>query len=1037
MRFLLPSMVRLLPWPTGYSAVLGAGGLAAAFLSFTTTSTLADCAPSSPGVVVCSGADNDGYANTPGQATAVTVTSGATINSGGITITGPGDSSIVNSGNVNGSLSGPVGGTTMSNLSIYASGNSSFSIDQNGNINQNIGVEGTTGTNSLIVRPGHSVNNVGMDGASNIVDNAGMFNSTLTLTADPGGQNAITNRAGAQLNTIVINGDNTTIDNAGIINQAITQNGGGIFNIINREGAVISGLIDTSSIDSVDRIDNAGTINNGARLGGGNDYFVNRDNGTSGDPVTNGTIDMGPGNDFFIMADGTINGQIQLGTGTDVAAISGGRITSSVDAGDGNDFIAWSGGTISSGLFGGTGNDSAIFSNLTSTNLTPGLAIDGGTGNDRLAWQNTQNAGGGQGTNVDTLRNWETIAVARGSQLTFEYGGDSLVLGDAGTLTGQLLIEDDNSSVIAGSPDTHTVTSAVAGNPVLVSNAGLIDLTTGSSTDTNRFVVRGNYLGDDGRLALQTYLDIDSDTLSDQLVIDGGNGGGRGAGTSALSITNFGGPGAQTSANGILVIDAQNGATTDSGAFSLAGPVAAGIFEYQLFQGGVTANAATDNDWFLRSSVSSPTPPPVPTDPTPITPTVPVQPLIPTPPPPPPQAPQPPIPTDPTPITPTVPPAPPPVVPPVTPPAPPPPEPPVMPPPEPPTEPPVEPPVEPPTEPPVEPPTEPPTGGEVPLIRPEIPGYVIAPLVAADLGLEELGTFHERQGNQFLLDAYGEVPRGWMRLFGKTFDSEWTPRIEDMSYQMDPELDGRLWGLQLGADLYGKLRDDGSEDRFGLFYSHGQAEGGITANALAQTQIHTGNLSLVSDGIGAYWTYIDEDGWYFDAVALASWLRGDVTSDRGIGADIDGYSLLGSLEAGVPLPLDETWTLEPQAQLIVQHVALGDTSDPFSSIDYAGLTGVIGRLGVRLEADTEVNGRPAQLFGSADLWHRFSTESTVQFNEDSVHTVTDGTSLELRGGLNLEVSDAVSAFGALSYETVVDGRDGQSFGANIGLKITW
>ncbi|BCM20325.1 autotransporter domain-containing protein [Mesorhizobium sp. J8] len=978
--------------------------------------SLADCAATTPGVVACSGADNDGYANTPGQSVAVTVSGGATINSGGIAVTGPGDSSIVNSGNINGSLSGTVAGAAMSNMSIYATGNTSFSIDQNGSINQNIGVNGTTGTNTLTVRPAHSVNTVAMDGASNIIDNAGMFNSSLTLTAGPGGQNAITNRAGAQLNTVVINGDNTIIDNAGTINQSITQNGGGTFSVINRSGAVISGLIDTSSIDSVDRIDNAGTINNGARLGGGNDYFINRANGASGSPVTNGTVDMGAGNDYFLMVDGTINGQILTGTGADVIGISGGRITSSVDAGDDNDFIAWGGGTISSGLFAGAGNDSAIFSNLTSTNLTPGLTIDGGTGNDKLAWQNTRNAAGGQGTNVDTIRNWELIALARGSQLTFEFGGDTLVLGDSGTLTGQLIIDDATSSVIAGSPEVHTVTSAVGGNPVTVSNSGTIDMVTGSSTERNRFVVMGNYVGHDGVLALQTFLDTDSDTRSDQLVINGANGGGSGTGATALAITNFGGPGAQTNANGILVIDAQNGATTGSGSFTLAGPVAAGIYEYQLFQGGVAPNAATDNDWFLRSSITNPPPePPIPSNPTPITPTVPVLPVIPTPPEPPPQPPQPPIPTDPTPITPTVPTEPPtPITPTV----------------------PVLPPVEPP---PVEPPAPPPEPitPDVPLIRPEIPGYVVTPMMAAELGLTELGTFHERQGNQSFLDVYGEHPRGWARVFGQSSNAAWAPRIGGMAYEIAPKFDGTIWGLQIGADFYGRLHEDGSQDRAGLFYSHGQADGDIVANSLGEMQIHTGKLNLMSDGLGAYWTYVDKDGWYFDAVGMVGWLHGDATSNRGVGDDISGFSLLGSAEVGVPLAIDQTWAIEPQAQIIVQHVSLGNTSDPFTSIDYSDMTGVTGRLGARLEANTEMNGRPVQFFASADFWHRFSTDSSVEFNDVGIDTATGGTSLELQAGLNTKVADTVSAYGSLSYETALDGPSHRGFGANVGLRVKW
>ena len=1021
--------------------LIGAAGAAATLFLLTATPSLADCATTSPGTVTCSpGGSGGGYSGGPA---AITVSSGTTINSQGISVSGAGDTSIVNNGNINGSLTGTVAGAPMSNMSIYVTGGGNVSIDENGSINQNIGVNGSTGTNTLIVRAGHSVNTTAMSGLNNTVDNSGMFNSSLTLTSGAGGQNSITNRVGAQLNTIVLNGTNNAIDNAGTINQSITQVGTGTNSIINRSGAVISGVIDTTGGGaSVDRIDNAGTINNGVKLGDGNDYFVNRPSGTSGNnpPVANGTIDMGAGNDYFVMAGGTVNGQVLMGPGTDTVGISAGRITSSVDAGDGNDFIFWSGGNVSSGLFAGTGNDSAIFTNLTSANLTPGLPIDGGLGTDRLAWQNSSN--GPNGTDVGSITNWETVSLQQGSHLTFEYGGDALVLGDAGTGTGTLTIGDSSSSVLAGSTDVHTVTAAVAGNPVTVNNSGTIDMTTNSTSDTNRFVVMGNYAGFNGVLALQTYLAADSDVLSDQLVINGANGGGSATGTTLLDITNFGGPGDQTSGNGILVVSALNGATTSAGAFALAGPVSAGIYDYELFQGGLTPNPATDNNWYLRSSIISPppsppvSPPPVPPVP-PVSPPPPVPPPLTPPPPPPPQTPPPP------PSPPAPPPGggasppPPPVSPPVSPPPapvvpPPPPTPPASPPPPPPS------PVAPlPPAPPPPPPGGPPPSGDIPLVRPEIPGYIVAPLLAAEMGLAELDTFHKRQGDQSLLDAYGEHPRGWGRAFGQSFSSAWSPQIENMTYQIDPKFDGRMSGLQVGMDIFGRRNDDGSQDRAGLFYAHSQADGEVTANSLARTQIATGHLSVIGDGLGAYWTYIGRQGWYLDAVGIANWLSGGATSYRGVGDRMDGYSVLASAEAGVPLVINETWTIEPQAQLIWQRVALGSASEPYTSIDYANLDGFTGRLGARVEANTKIDEHPAKFFASADFWHQFTTQSSVQFNDVGINTAVGGTSLELQAGLDAEISKTVSAFGGINYSTGLDGQAQRSFGANVGLRVKW
>lgn len=52
--------------------------------------------------------------------------------------------------------------------------------------------------------------------------------------------------------------------------------------------------------------------------------------------------------------------------------------------------------------------------------------------------------------------------------------------------------------------------------------------------------------------------------------------------------------GVATSGQGIRVVDAQNGATTEEGAFALSRPLQAGAFNYTL-------NRDSDEDWYLRS----------------------------------------------------------------------------------------------------------------------------------------------------------------------------------------------------------------------------------------------------------------------------------------------------------------------------------------------------------------------------------------------------------------------------------------------------
>ena len=157
----------------------------------------------------------------------------------------------------------------------------------------------------------------------------------------------------------------------------------------------------------------------------------------------------------------------------------------------------------------------------------------------------------------------------------------------------------------AGAPNTFSPNSAVsvAGGGTLdlngfsqtvsgVINAGLVNLGTGTAPGT--VLTTTSYAGTGGTIAMNTFLGGDG-SPSDKLVINGGTA----TGNSFLRITNAGGPGAETVANGIEVVSAINGGTTAPGAFMLAGEARAGAFDYDLFRGGL--GGSNPSDWFLRS----------------------------------------------------------------------------------------------------------------------------------------------------------------------------------------------------------------------------------------------------------------------------------------------------------------------------------------------------------------------------------------------------------------------------------------------------
>ena len=104
--------------------------------------------------------------------------------------------------------------------------------------------------------------------------------------------------------------------------------------------------------------------------------------------------------------------------------------------------------------------------------------------------------------------------------------------------------------------------------------------------------VNGNYVGSGGTIVFNTVLG-DSSSATDKMIVNGNTSGQTG-----VRVVNAGGLGAQTTGNGIQLIQV-NGAS--NGTFSLTGRVSAGAFNYNLFQGGVGADD-NDGDWYLRSS---------------------------------------------------------------------------------------------------------------------------------------------------------------------------------------------------------------------------------------------------------------------------------------------------------------------------------------------------------------------------------------------------------------------------------------------------
>lgn len=414
------------------------------------------------------------------------------------------------------------------------------------------------------------------------------------------------------------NGNNIFQMNNGTITVSLTQGSGADIVQISggKIGAVLQGdgtdsfAMSAGVIDSLDQGDahdrftlNAGTII-GAFLNGDDALMIGGTIGRVNMMLDKNLFDMRGGtiignlvtgfDDDTILVSGNsfIGGNVSTSGGTDLITVRGGTIDGQILASTGNDRFNWvGGGQIHGFVLMGDDNDTALLQNLNETLLASTPLIDGGTGTDTLTFDNTQAATPGRYTN------WEQVTLDNNA--TFRLGG-TFVLGDTGTQTGTMTINGSSSLLV----DTGTLSAFTTGQLVTLNNRGSIDMTTGSATATDTLTVNGNYNGNGGKLLLQSVLGADG-SPSDKLVVSQGTL----QGSTAISVSNLGGAGAATLQDGIQVVQATNGASGSAGAFTLAGPVSAGAFDYRLFKGGVTAG--TGENYYLRSTVPVTPPDPV------------------------------------------------------------------------------------------------------------------------------------------------------------------------------------------------------------------------------------------------------------------------------------------------------------------------------------------------------------------------------------------------------------------------------------------
>lgn len=799
------------------------------------------------------------------------------------------------------------------------------------------------------------------------------------FTCDSGNSGSLTDLSGNNSLTLPANG-------TGQINGSVTFGAGTDRTEIN--SGVITGAVNQGAgID--DFVMNAGSIGSLAQ-GDGRDTFL-MTGGTivgafeDGDVarMTGGTIgrvDMKLDNNIFDMSGGQILGNLVTAFGTDTIIVSGGRIGGNISVSGGNDSITVTGGEVVGSILASVGNDTLLWSGGIIRS-----AIVMGDGNDSATLRNlddsvlalTPNVDGGAGNDVLTFDNTRTALPARFSNW------ETVNLNNASQLdlgSGTLLLGDSVSGTGVLNVDASSSVFSTQGavSPAVAGQA---------ATFNNAGVIdltRNNSRTDDTLTINGNYVGNGGQLLL-QSVLDGDGApsdklvvnNGSLSGTTVITVSNLGGPGGLTLENGIQLVQAQGTAVSNNSAFVLNGPVSKGAYDYYLFKGGVTAG--TENSWYLRSAVVAPqvvsVPNSDPTQPPLLVPVVPV-----------PVAAaiisesgQPDLSLTALPVLPVA------------------------------------------------------VAGEapIPIYRPEVPTWSVLPPAAAQLTLSALGTFHDRQGEQRLLSETGAFSAGWGRVYGKNLDQTWAGTVT-------PRLDGSLNGFQVGNDLYSSQTSGGQTQRIGLFVGHSRIRGDVDGFNEGFEHNSAGKIKLEGDSYGLYWALTDPHGGYVDTVVMGTRFDGDSRSDRGLKLDNRGHALTLSAETGYPFALNDTWVIEPQAQVIHQKISLDSQDDGISRVSFDSDSAWTGRLGARLKGRYQLNGLPLEPYLRANLWHTFSGTDSVTFDgTTTIDSEQKSSTADVGLGVVLTLDRAVSVYASTDYSSNIDSNDLRGLAGNLGIRISW
>ena len=293
-----------------------------------------------------------------------------------------------------------------------------------------------------------------------------------------------------------------------------------------------------------------------------------------------------------------------------------------------------------------------------------------------------------------------------------------------------------------------------------------------------------------------------------------------------------------------------------------------------------------------------------------------------------------------------------------------------------------------------------------------------------------------------------EAPRFWGRILGETGSvgsrsANFNERFQSFQNH-GPGYDFDLTAIQVGVDL-----SHTKSDVAGAYVGVGRVDSTVEKIYGGKA----GTVGLDAYSLGGYWTHRMSSGFYTDAILQSTWyenIRARSVGNTDLAAadpqtlKTSGWGIAASLQAGYPITLGRGFVLDPQAQLVYQHISLNAGADNYGLIQFGDIDAFYGRFGGRLTKDWVTgSGVPLKVWGLANIWHQFGSDATTTFtslggtNPVALNTALGGTWVQLGLGISGQLTRNVSVFGAGEYNVTVANGEGHSWGGRAGVKVNW